>query len=221
MVLSQKTLDFLKDLGQNNNREWFLANKKRYETEVKKPFEELVGQMIRSFQRFDDRIQLQPKDAIFRINRDIRFSQDKSPYKTHLSAVISPKGRKGKEYPGFYFQLEYGALMMGGGAYFLEKDTLGNLRRFIVRHPDRFRKLATDPDFLKYCGPIQGEKNKILPAELKAAAEKEPLLYNKQFYYMAEMDPALVLKRDFIDLATTHFKAAQALNAFLAEGMGY
>ena len=118
-MLTTASFDYLKDLSKNNNREWFHANKKAYEKDLKKPFQNLVQQLIDTFQRHDPDIQIQPKEAIFRINRDIRFSKDKTPYKTHVSAIISPKGRKGKEYPGFYFHFEAGRLMMGGGAYFL------------------------------------------------------------------------------------------------------
>ena len=98
-MLSKNALDFLKELSKNNNREWFHANKKRYEADLKKPFEAFIGQLIESFNRIDPSIEIQPKEAIFRIYRDTRFSKDKTPYKTHVGAIISKYGRKGKEYP--------------------------------------------------------------------------------------------------------------------------
>lgn len=220
MNFSQSSLDFLRDLGHNNNRDWFQANKKRYEKDLKQPFEHLVGQLISSFRQVVPGLDLPAKEAIFRLHRDTRFSQDKTPYKTNVSAVISPAGRKDKVYPGFYLSIGYGVLSMGGGAYFMEKEHLYHLRQHIVRHPAAFRELLSAPDFVAHYGGLQGERNKILPADFKAAATAEPLLYNKQFYYMSDLDPALAIGEGFVDLATAHFRAAQPLNTFLAAGMG-
>ncbi|MEN0004064.1 MAG: DUF2461 domain-containing protein [Bacteroidota bacterium] len=220
-MLTQESLDFLKDLTQNNNREWFHSNKKRYENHLKKPFVNLVGAFIERFQQHDPGIQIAPKDAIFRINRDIRFSKDKSPYKTNVSAIISPKGRKGKEYPGFYLHIERGRLMMGGGAYFMEKDTLYQLRQSIIHQLDRFQQLYQDPTFQeKFEEGIQGDKNKRLPKEFQEAAAKEPYVANKQFYYMAELDPKHILQDDFLDFAESYYLASKPFNDFLVEGMG-
>ena len=85
---------FLKDLEKNNNREWFNENKKRYEESVKEPFYNFIDEMIMRINAIDNNVAIQPKDAIFRIYKDVRFSKDKLPYKTQVSAVISPGGRK-------------------------------------------------------------------------------------------------------------------------------
>lgn len=218
-MLSQASLDFLRDLAQNNNREWFHENKKRYEKDLKKPFQNQVQTLINVFQQHDPEIQIEPKQAIFRINRDTRFSKDKTPYKTNVAAIISKEGRKGKEYPGFYFHFEFGMLMMGGGAYFLEKDALQRVREQIVQQPERFESIVTDANFIKHYEELKGEKNKRLPKEFKAFAERQPLIANKQYYAMAELDPKLVLQDDFPAIAESYFKALQPLNQFLAEAI--
>ena len=218
-MLTTASFDYLKDLSKNNNREWFHANKKVYEKDLKKPFQNLVQQLIDTFQQHDPDIQIQPKDAIFRINRDIRFSKDKTPYKTHVSAIISPKGRKGKEYPGFYFHFEAGRLMMGGGAYFLEKESLQNVRQVIALEPQKFEKLVTDSTFVEYYEVLQGEKNKRLPKEFKAIHEEQPLIANKQFYAIAELDPKNVLKDGFLAFAEQHYLALKPLNDFLIKAI--
>ncbi|MDX1943168.1 MAG: DUF2461 domain-containing protein [Saprospiraceae bacterium] len=218
-MLTQQSLDFLKDLSKNNNREWFEANKKRYEKDLKKPVEEVIGKIIQEIQKIDPAVAITPKKAIFRIYRDIRFSKDKSPYKTHVGAVVSPGGTQLKEYPGIYIHVESGSLMIGGGAYFLETQPLYQLRQYIVHHIDEFNSLISEPNFKAKYGELKGEKNKKLPLEFQEVAEKQPLLYNKQFYFMAELDPKNAIREDFVDFVMEHYRASKPFNDFLIEAL--
>lgn len=222
-MLQENLLQFLYELSQNNNRDWFEKNKKRYESEVKKPFEATVAALIGRIRQFDPAFgELQPKDCIFRIYRDTRFSADKTPYKTHLGASFSPKGKRTAEdmaNPGYYLHIEFGNLMLGGGAYAVDKTYLQHIRSAIVQDSEQFRSLIEAPEFAGKFGEIRGEKNKVMPPEFKEAAKKEPLLLNKQFYYMAELDPENVLRADFVDFVADYFKAGKALNDYLRSVM--
>lgn len=218
-MLTQQSLDFLKDLSKNNNRDWFHDNKKRYEKELKKPFENTIDAIIQEVQKVDPNIVVTPKQAIFRIYRDTRFSKDKSPYKTHVSAIIAPGGTRQKEHPGMYIHVEPGMLMLGGGAYFLETQSLYGVRQFITLNIKRFENIISNPDFVEKYETLKGEKNKRLPKEFMEAAETQPLLYNKQFYYMAELDPKNVLREDFVPFVMEHYHAAKPLNDFLVEAL--
>lgn len=218
-MLTQQSLDFLKDLSKNNNRDWFHDNKKRYEKELKKPFENTIGAIIQEVQKVDPNIVVTPKQAIFRIYRDTRFSKDKSPYKTHVSAILAPGGTKQKEHPGMYIHVEPGMLMLGGGAYFLETQSLYQLRQFITLNIKRFENIISNPGFVEKYETLKGEKNKRLPKEFMEAAETQPLLYNKQFYYMAELDPKNVLRKDFVPFVMEHYHAAKPFNDFLIEAL--
>src|SRR5690349_8634042 len=93
-------VDFFKELSKNNSADWFAANRKRYEQSVKEPFAQFVGEVIRQVQKIDPEVKIKPGDAITRINKDIRFSKDKTPYNTHVGAVISKAGKKDKSVPG-------------------------------------------------------------------------------------------------------------------------
>jgi len=218
-MLTQQSLDFLKDLAQNNNREWYHDNKKRYEKELKKPFENLVAAAITEVQKVDPEVNVPAKKAIFRIYRDTRFSKDKTPYKTHVSAIIGPGGTKNKMYPGFYLHVEPGMLMLGGGAYFLDTQSLYQVREFIMQNKNRFNTLITDPTFVTKYETLRGEQNKRLPKEMAAVAEEQPLLYNKQFYYMAELPPENVLREDFLDFMMEYYMAAKPMKDFLKEAL--
>ncbi|MBL7805786.1 MAG: DUF2461 domain-containing protein [Saprospiraceae bacterium] len=221
--MNHEFLQFFYELSQNNNRDWFEKNKARYEATVKKPFAQLVGELIQRIQTFDSGYDtLQAKDCVFRIHRDTRFSADKTPYKTHASAVFVPKGKRTMEdmsFPGYYLQLSFGSLSLGGGAYFLDKPALHQVRTAILQNPSYFHQLLENKDFVEKYGSIQGEKNKVMPPEFKEAAKAEPLLYHKQFYFMAEVDPELSLRPDFADLVAAYFRAGQALNAYFRSAL--
>lgn len=212
---SNEFIKFFKELDQNNNREWFTKNKKRFEMHVKKPFESFVADCIKEAQKINKDINIEPKDAVFRIYRDIRFSKDKTPYKDHLGAVICPGGRKQHENPGYYVHASAKNLMIGGGAYFLPKDGLYKVRQEITYQPKEFKKIIENKKFKDLYQEIQGEKNKIIPKEFKADAEAQPLIANKQFYFMAELKPKILTSDDLIKTVREHFKAGEALNKFL------
>lgn len=224
-MISSDFLQFLYELSQNNNRDWFEKNKKRYEATVKKPFEATVAAIIEKVLQMEPSYgPITPKDCIFRIYRDTRFSKDKTPYKTHVSASFTPKNIKSTSdaisFPGYYMQIEFGSVWMGGGAYFLDKEPLRKVRTAIAQDPDAFHDLLNDKDFKEKYGEIQGERNKVLPPEFKEAAKSEPLLANKQFYYMMEVDPDNALRADFPDFVAEYFRAGKPLNDYFRNAIG-
>lgn len=212
-------LSFFKDLAKNNSTEWFNTNRKTYEIEVKKPFADLVEEVITKIQKFEPEIKIKAGDAIFRINKDVRFSKEKTPYNTHVSANISKYGRKDKTYPGFYFQLSHDKITIIGGAYMVEPDDLQKLRKHIAKNLKSFAATYIDKEFKSKFGVLQGEKHKRLTDEFKALELKEPLIANKQFYYTAQIDSKSILKDSFTDELMEYYKAGRKMNQFLREGM--
>lgn len=208
---------FFKDLSKNNNTAWFDENRKTYEKEVKEPFAAFVGEMIQRIQKFEPDVKIKPADAISRINKDIRFSKDKTPYNTHLSANISPYGKKDKAYPGFYFQLSHDKIMVYGGAYAVEPPMLQKLRKNIAKNPKAFAAAYNDKNFKEKFGAIQGEKHKRVPEEFQEAAAKEPLIANKQFYYMGEIKADHITKDSLADTLMEYYKAGKKMNEFLRQ----
>lgn len=208
---------FFKDLSKNNSTEWFNTNRKVYEKEVKKPFAGFVDEMIGRIRQYEPGIQIKASDAIARINKDIRFSKDKTPYHTHVAANISLYGKKDKSYPGFYFQLSPEAIHIYGGAYMLENDRLALVRQLISSKVLTFSKVINSPAFLEKFGGIQGEKNKRIPEEFQAALAREPLIANKQFYYSAELKPDLLLSGKLPEQLMEYYLAAKPVNDFLKQ----
>ncbi|MES2799036.1 MAG: DUF2461 domain-containing protein [Bacteroidota bacterium] len=213
---TEEFLKFFMELAANNNKEWFDLNRKRYEQFVKVPFQNFVQLTIAEISKkhpsFKD---LQAKDCIFRIHRDIRFSKDKTPYKLMVSAVIAPEGRKSKAVNGVYIELGPEHFRVYGGIYEIATEDLYLVREGIVENLAEFQKIYKDAKFKKYFGGrILGEKNKIIPKEFREAAEKEPLLFNKQWYFFSEYSSDVILQEGLDKLVLDCFDAGRPMEEF-------
>ncbi len=156
-MITKTTFSFLIDLHKNNTREWFQANKDRYES-ARSEFIDFVTHLIAAMNRFDPGIAaLNPKDTIFRIYRDVRFSKDKSPYKTHMGAHLVKGGKKSGN-AGYYIHLEPGGSFAGGGVWQPVPDKLKILKNEIYQNLDEFRAILGDPVFKKTFPEIQGDQ---------------------------------------------------------------
>lgn len=208
-------LAFFKELAANNNKDWFDLNRKRYEQKVKVPFQQFVQFLIDEIAKQHPIFkELTPSECIFRINRDIRFSKDKSPYKMMTSAVIAPNGKKSRAIHGVYFELGPEAVRVYGGIYEIDKEDLLLVRKGIAAHLDTFHALVHAPEFVKTYGAILGEKNRIMPAHLKEAAQAEPLICNKQWYFMTEFPAELILSPKLSDTILECFRIGEPLELF-------
>jgi uncharacterized protein (TIGR02453 family) len=215
---NQDFLQFFLDLAGNNNKDWFDQNRKRYEVNVKDAFKNFVTHIITKLAEEDPAFkELEASSCIFRINRDIRFSKDKTPYKMNVSAVVAPEGKKSKAINGVYFELGPEHVRVYGGVYEIDKDDLLTVREGIAKNPEKFKKLYSDASFKNVFGEILGEKNKVIPKELKEAAEKEPLIYNKQWYFYKQFEAEVVLSENLDQLILDCYKAGQPVEKFFNE----
>lgn len=211
-------IDFFIELAPNNNKDWFDINRERYANSVREPFKRFVSHMIEKMaEDMPELKELEAKECIFRINRDIRFSKDKTPYKMMTSALITPGGKKGKgeDARGVYFELGPEHVRVYGGIYEVDKDGLYDVREGIAQNIEAFQKLYNNADFKELFGTIHGDKNKVIPKEFKEAGEKEPLIYNKQWYFFAEFDPELILSDDLEKTILHCHQVAKPLKEFL------
>lgn len=206
---------FFAELAENNNKEWFEANKKRYEASVKNPMEAFAAEMIPRMQMLNPSITVGPKQAVFRIYRDTRFSKDKAPYKENAGMVIAPGGRHEPGAAGLYFHFDAGRFAIASGLYFVDPAQLTKVRRHIMENTAELHRLLAEPEFVKYFKELVGDKNKVMPPEFKEAAKEEPLIANKQFFYWAEYPVSELLREDLPDFVMAHMLACQDLNLFL------
>jgi uncharacterized protein (TIGR02453 family) len=157
-----KSLEFLKGLEKNNNRKWFQAHRKQYE-EARAEVLAFVEILVAEIGKFDpDLGPVNPKSALFRINRDIRFSRDKSPYKTNFGAFISRDGKK-SGYAGYYFHIDPSGCFIAGGIYHPEPEVLKKVRQEIFENPEEFLEIILDETFRDYFGEMYDERLKTPP----------------------------------------------------------
>ena len=216
---TKATLRLLKELKQNNNREWFNENKPNYIENVKEPFEAFIGDLIEAMEPYFESLSITPKDAIFRIYRDVRFGKDKTPYKTKVSAIISPGGRKDKIIPGIYLEISPDDMRVYSGLYQLDSKQLFNIRSHISHNLSEFKNLISNSKFVKTFTEIKGEKNKRIPKEFEDDAIKQPLLYNKQFYFFTSWSANTIYDENLIEKVVETYTIAQPVSEFLYEGL--
>jgi len=216
---SKDYLIFFKELAANNRKDWFDANRKRYEQVVREPFKHFISDLISEVSKTDTEVQIEAKDAIFRINRDIRFSKDKTPYKIHNSGIISKMGRKDKSYPGLYIELSPEHLALFGGIYMADTRQIQKIRLHIIKNPDVFQKIITDKGFIEKYGEIKGEKNKRISKEFIKAAEKQPLIMNKQWYHQAFLSTKIITGNEIMDTILEYHKQALPFQNFLIKAL--
>ena len=211
---SSDYLEFFKELAPNNNKDWFDKNRKRYIDSVKEPFKKFVTDLIQEISKVDDEVQIEAKDAIFRINRDIRFSKDKTPYKLNNSAIISKMGRKDKNYPGIYIEFSPDKLRFYSGVYIPDTKQIQKIREAIINKGDEFNRILNDKDFQSKFGEIRGDKNKRIPKEFRELAKTQPMLFNKQWYYFAELPPKIILQDDLMHTVLEFASSAEKMRLF-------
>lgn len=216
--LTMDSVEFFRELADNNNREWFEANKKRFENSVKQPLEALSAVLLPEMQRLDPAINLDPRKALFRIYRDTRFSEDKTPYKTNAGLSISSK-KNDFSRPGLYFHLDGDGMAVATGCYVLETIQIQAVRAFIAGHLDDFQAITSSPEFVSAFGEVKGEKGKKISSDLMGLAEREPLLYNRSFYVWSAHSPETVLRNDLPDFIMKLIRTAWPFNEFLARAL--
>ena len=207
-------LTFLKDLKQNNNRDWFQANKATYQA-CKDNFISNIELIIHTVSQFDNSVAgLAPKDCIFRINRDIRFSKDKSPYKTNFGAFIAPGGRnKGKA--GYYVHIEPGNAFLAGGIYMPPSPVLKAIRQEIFENFEEFRQIVEDKTFVKHFKYIDADKLKTKPKGFPDDFEGLEYLKFKHYTVLKSINDKDFLQPDFMNVVKEVFEALFTLNRFL------
>lgn len=218
-MIKKSTLEFLRRLKKNNNRGWFNKHKDDYLTALA-DFEELIGDLILAVSAFDKAvIGVQPKEAIWRIYRDVRFAQDKSPYKTYFGAVIGPSGRKGTD-AMYYFHLEPGNSSLAGGLYRPSSSELGKVRQAIDKNGGKIRSIISGASFKKLFGNIVGEQLKSAPRGYSVDHPHIDLLRHKDLLVTHKLSDKQVLSSQLTRTTAKTFRAMKPLNDWLNQARG-
>jgi uncharacterized protein (TIGR02453 family) len=217
-MLAKETVEFLKKLEKNNNREWFTANKKLFEN-ANNNIIALTDNLIGRIAKFDPAIAgLDPNPCVFRIYRDIRFSKDKSPYKANLGAFISPGGRKTMS-PGYYFHVQPGMFFAAAGKHLPDVVELLKIRTAIAANPKEFFKIVESKKFVERFGGLDGERLTKPPKGFPADHEAIEYLKMKSFTVSEEFSPKDVVSAEYPKMLAESFKASYPLVVFLRNAL--
>jgi uncharacterized protein (TIGR02453 family) len=216
-MIKKSTLDFLKKLKKNNNREWFSKNKELYD-DARYDFEVFVFNLIQKISEFDESISgLEPKDCLFRIYRDVRFSKNKAPYKLNFAAAIQIGGRKsGKS--GYYLHIQPGGEnMLACGVYMPMPDVLSSIRKLIASEYKEYERLIKAKEFKKEFKEVWGgdDRLKNVPKGFLKDHPAAEHLKNKSFIAYRMVPDEKVLSKNFLEYSARIFKIMKPFNDFI------
>jgi uncharacterized protein (TIGR02453 family) len=213
----RKGMTFLRELKANNDREWFTEERKAiYQDHLLEPMRMLLGELAARFREEGLPFMPSPKRGVFRIYRDIRFSKDKRPFKTHIAASI-PYGNEPKEGIGNYLHIEPGGCFYGGGAYFMDGLGLKRLRAAIDRDPDHLRAIISELG--RNVGPLQGERLKRGPAGFEKDHPAIDLLLYTQMWVSQKFPDKLAGSRELVDWIVNKTRETAEFNGYLYEAI--
>ncbi len=209
-------LDYFKDLQENNQRDWFKQHEARYK-DAKSSFEVFVDILINEIRGFDPEIgALEAKQCTFRIYRDVRFSKNKEPYKTHFGAYIAKGGHK-SPYAGYYIHMEPGSSFVGGGLHMPQPNILKAVRKQIFADPNEFLQLINEKSFKAMYPEIYGEKLKTAPQGYPKDFEHIDLLNHKHYSIVSPLDENIWQNPELVTKITEAFKVQYNFNQYLNE----
>ncbi len=218
-MIAKQTYQFLKDLKENNNREWFTTNKPRFE-EAKEDFQNVISQLIFQIANFDPVIgELEAKKCMHRIYRDTRFSKDKTPYKTNLGAHLTAYGHKPHERAGYYIHLEPGNTFLAGGAYLPPAPWLKEIRLAIHKNGKELIKILNGADFKKYFGEMEGEQLKTKPKDYSEDHPFIDLLKYKSFLAVHKISDKDAMSENFLKHSAQVFAALKVFDDFFNDSI--
>ena len=216
-MIDQETLQFLEDLGRNNYKEWFHEHKDRYQ-KARANFLEVVQELIYGISAFDPLIarqQLEPKKTIMRINRDIRFSKDKTPYKTNFFTFLNPGGKKAAT-AGYYLSVSPNDSFLGGGIYMPDNDTLYKIRMGIEGDFEEWKNLLNKQSFKNVYGEVKPSGSlKNPPRGFDKESPAVEYLKYKGYYTQKMLSAQELTQSAFVDQALRDLEAAEPLVKFI------
>ena len=216
-MFTPKTVSFLRALKRNNDREWFRARRDQYDTHVHAPMIAVIERLAGDFRTFAPELIASPKQSMFRIYRDTRFSNNKKPLKTHAGAVFRTRQLPRPQGAGLYFEIAGGWVWIGGGMWRPEPPELVRLREHIAGTWPKMRTITRSPGFRRRFDELSGDTMTRVPRGYPANHPAADYLKFRQFYGGAEFPAALAHSREFYPTLIATFKALMPLVRFLNE----
>ena len=215
MNFPAEALRFLRALKRNNRREWFNAHRDDYEAYVRQPMTAIVERLADDFRTFAPELVASPKVSMYRIYRDTRFSDNKTPYKTHVAAVFPTRGLLKHEGAGLYFHVSPDQVWIGGGMYSPQPAQLYAVRGHIAANTRKLRAILESPGFRRHVGQLEGEKLKRVPRGFPNDHQAAEYLKHRYFIAGAEFPATLAASPKLYGTLLAVFRRVIPLSRFL------
>lgn len=216
-MFTAKTVSFLRSLKRHNDREWFRARRDQYETHVRDPMIAVVERLAKDFHAFAPELIASPKQSMFRVYRDTRFSSNKKPLKTHAAAVFRTRDLPKPQGAGLYFEIAPAWVWIGGGMWRPEPAELVRIRQHIAETWPEVRSITRSAAFRRRFEELSGDTMSRVPRGYPADHPAAPFLKYRQFYGGAEFPASLAHSREFYPTLLATFRALMPLVRFLNE----
>lgn len=217
-MFKKSTIKYLRDLEKNNNREWFEANKRRYESDVREPALAYIEAMAPRLAKISPAFVASPKKvggSLMRVYRDVRFSKDKTPYKTNIGIQFRHSAGKDVHAPGFYLHIEPAEVFLGAGIWHPDSSTLQNVRLHMDENRAEWKKISKGLTSKEYA--LQGESLKKPPRGYPAEHPLLEDLKRKDFIAVRNLDLSVITESDFVTQSAKLFAAAKPLVKFICD----
>ncbi len=220
-MIKKQTLSFLINLKNNNHKTWFDAHRKEYQ-EARTNFLEVISQLIDGLSEFDEDVamsHLDPKKCIMRINRDIRFSKDKTPYKTNFFTFLNKDGKK-SPFGGYYLSVDAEESFCGGGIYMPEASILSNIRQEIDYQFEEWQEIVGDKQLIAHYQEVKPSVKLTRPP--KGYDKDNPAIEwikCKGYYTQKMLNPSDLHAPDFVEQVLEAFRAVKPLIDFINRGI--
>lgn len=215
-----ETIRFLRALKRNNRREWFQPRKDQYDAQVRAPMIAVIERLAVDFRSFAPELVASPKVSLYRLYRDTRFSENKTPYKTHIAAIFPWRGLDKHEGAGVYFHVSPDDVWIGGGMYAPQTPQLQAVREHIAANARRLRRIVEAPAFRRRVGALEGERLQRVPRGFAKDHEAADLLKYRQFLAGRELPAAFASSPTFYRELIAVFRQVVPLARFLNEPLG-
>jgi uncharacterized protein (TIGR02453 family) len=214
---TSESLRFLRGLKRNNRRDWFEAHREDYEAHIRQPMTAIITRLADDFREFGPEFVASPKTSMYRIYRDIRFSDNKAPYKSHVAATFPTRGLAKHEGAGLYFHISPDEVWIGGGMYSPPPPQLHAVREHIAANSRRLRSLVEAPSFRREVGPLDGEQLQRVPRGFPKDHPAAQYLKFRQFLAGREFEPEFAVSPKFYAGLVGVFRRVAPLLRFLNE----
>ncbi|QDU53930.1 DUF2461 domain-containing protein [Aeoliella mucimassa] len=214
-------LHFLEELSRHNTKQWFDANRERYETELRQPALQFIEAMEQPLKKISPHLTAVPKKvggSLMRIHRDTRFSNDKSPYKTNVGIQFRHETGKDVHCPGYYFHIDTDQVFLAAGIWHPDNTTLRAIRETIDEYPSDWKR-ARDGKAFRQRFELSGDSLKRPPRGFGTDHKYVDDLKRKDHIAVANLDYDLLFDKNLARIATDHYRAAKGYMKFLCEAI--